>query len=94
LFASKRFQAILAANDVKGSMSRAGCPFDNAPVESFFSSAKREDIYRKEYSDIAEVNRDIFDYIEVFYNRQRIQTGLGSKSPVAFREGEELPRAA
>jgi transposase InsO family protein len=85
-YSSKRFQSMLKACYINGSMSRAGCPFDNAPVENFFSIAKRECIYRKDFTDIFEVRRDIFDYIEVFYNRKRIQTGLGNKSPVAFME--------
>ena len=93
-FASRRFQAMLSANGITGSMSKAGCPYDNAPVESFFSSAKRECIYRKEYSDITEVCKDIFDYIEVFYNRKRIQAGLGNKSPLAYRKDIEAQKAA
>lgn len=93
-YASRRFQTMLDTNEIRGSMSKAGCPFDNAPVESFFSSAKRECILRKDYLDITDVRRDIFDYIEIFYNRKRIQTGLGNKSPNAFKESLELSKAA
>jgi transposase InsO family protein len=93
-YASKRFQTLLKANDVTGSMSRAGCPFDNAPAESFFSTAKRERIYRRDYQDISEVRIDLFDYIEVFYNGKRIQAGLGYKSPLAVRAIIESKKAA
>ena len=93
-YASRRFQGMLEANDVTGSMSQAGCPYDNACAESFFSSAKRERIYRKNYLDIVEVRRDLFDYIEVFYNRKRIQACLGYVSPVSFRAGTEVRKAA
>jgi len=93
-YASKRFQKMLELNDVKGSMSRAGCPFDNAPTECFISIAKRERIYRKDYLNIFEVRRDLFDYIEVFYNRKRIQRGLGYVSPLVFRQEIEARRAA
>jgi len=93
-YASKRFLNMLSINKITGSMSRAGCPFDNAVIESFFSIAKRERIYRKEYDDISAVRRDIFDYIELFYNSKRIQTGLGSRSPQAFRIDCESRKAA
>jgi len=94
-YASMRFQHMLEANGVTGSMSRAGCPFDNAPSESFFSAAKRECIYRKEYKDISEVRVDLFDYIEVFYNGKRIQAGLGYISPRTHRlQIEQLEEVA
>jgi len=93
-YASMRFQTMLEVNGITGSMSRPGCPYDNACAESFFSVAKRERIYRRNYVDITEVRRDLFDYIEVFYNRKRIQAGLGYKSPVLFRSGLDLKKAA
>ena len=93
-YVSKRFQKMLDDNSIKGSMSRAGCPYDNAPTENFFSWAKRECIYRKDYLDISEVKRDMFDYIEVFYNRVRIQTRLKNKSPLGFRESLKPTKAA
>jgi transposase InsO family protein len=93
-YASKRFQNMLTINGVTGSMSRPGCPYDNAVAENFFSTAKRERIYRKDYTDITEVRRDLFDYIEVFYNRKRIQTCLGNVSPVNYRLNIETEEAA
>lgn len=93
-YASRRFQSMLKSHKITGSMSRAGCPFDNAPIESFFSIAKRERIYRRDYNNIVDVKRDLIDYIEVFYNRKRIQTCLGGKSPARIREAIEMRRAA
>lgn len=68
-----------------GSMGRPGCPYDNAPVEGFFSIAKRECLYRKKYDNIDEVERELFAYIELFYNRKRMRKGLGYLSPVDYR---------
>jgi len=71
---------------IVGSMSKGGCPYDNDCVESFFSTAKRECIYRKEYDTMEEVRRDMFDYIELFYNRKRMHRTLGYRSPVEYRQ--------
>ena len=84
-YSSKSFQAMLDENKIKGSMSRVACPYDNACIESFFSSAKRECIYRKDYESIDDVKKDLFEYIELFYNRKRIHASLGYLSPVEYR---------
>ena len=84
-YSSKSFQKMLAEYNLIGSMGKPGCPYDNACVESFFSTAKRECIYRKEYVTIDEVKRDLFEYIELFYNRKRMHGSLGYKSPVEYR---------
>ena len=59
--------------------------FGNAAMESFFASLKKELIYRKTYANIDEVREDVFKYIEIFYNRKRIHSSLGYKTPVAYR---------
>lgn len=87
-YSSKSYQEMLKKHSIKGSMSRPGCPYDNACAESFFSTAKRECIYRKEYVTLEEVKTDLFVYIELFYNRKRMHKSLGYKSPVAFRLGQ------
>ena len=69
------------------SMSRRGNCHDNAVAESFFSSLKKERIRRKIYRTRTEARGDLFDYIEVFYNRKRRHSHLGGLSPDAF-EGE------
>ena len=53
--------------------------------ESFFASMKKEYILRKEYGDISSLRRDIFYYIEMFYNRKRLHSTLGYMSPVSYR---------
>ena len=84
-YSSKSYQAMLEKHGMIGSMSRPACPYDNACTESFFSSAKRECIYRKKYGSIEEVKSDMFEYIEMFYNRKRIHASLGYLSPVEYR---------
>lgn len=55
-------------------MSRSSCPYDKACLESFFSIAKKECILRKEYGSLEELRRDLFEYIELFYNRKRMHS--------------------
>ena len=71
-YSSKSFQKMLEEHEIVGSMSTPACPYDNACMESFFSSAKRECIYRKQYDNIEAVKTDLFEYIELFYNRKRM----------------------
>jgi len=66
------------------SMSRRGNCFDNAVAESFFSSLKKERIRRRIYQSREEARADVFDYIEVFYNRARRHSHLGQLSPHEF----------
>ena len=61
---------------IKGSMSKSGCPYDNADMESFFATLKKERIYRREYVTMEEVKADMFRYIERFYNRKRLHLVL------------------
>lgn len=68
------------------SMSRKGDCWDNAVMESFFHTLKTEHTYFERYQSRAEARRKLFDYIEVFYNRQRKHSTLGYKSPLAFEE--------
>ena len=64
-----------------GSMSRKGNCYDNAPIESFWGQLKNELVYHKIYETRQQAIADVTRYIEIFYNRQRIQKGLGFKSP-------------
>ena len=84
-YASKKYQTMLEENEIKGSMSRGGCPYDNSCVESFFASLKKEKIYRRKYDTIEDVKKDVFWYIEIFYNRKRRHSTLGYKTPVEYR---------
>lgn len=79
------FQNALEGYGMRGSMSRGGCPYDNSCVESFFAQLKKERIYRRNYKDLSEVNEDLFDYIELFYNRKRIHSTLDYQTPMGYR---------
>ena len=85
-YLSDDFQALLKANGITCSMSDKGCCYDNAVVESFFASLKRERISRRKYRTRDEARADVFDYIERFYNRQRRHGYVGNISPAAFEE--------
>ena len=78
------FQRLLADHGIRCSMSGRGNCFDNACVESFFASLKRERVYRRRYRSRAEARADLFHYIEVFYNRQRRHSLLGNRSPAEY----------
>jgi putative transposase len=68
------------------SMSRKGNCWDKAPSESFFNSLKNERVHRMTYATRADAQADLFEYIEVFYNRSRRHSTLGYNSPVRFLE--------
>ncbi len=68
------------------SMSRKGMPYDNAVMESFFSSLKHELTHHERFASLDEARSMVFDYIEVFYNRQRLHSSLGYRSPDEFEK--------
>ena len=68
------------------SMSRKGNCWDNAPMESFFNSLKNERVHGTRYSTRVAAEADLFDYIELFYNRRRKHSTLGYASPMKFLE--------
>lgn len=83
-YASDDYQALLTQADMVGSMSRKGNCYDNAPLESFFGTLKNELVFHQQYATRAQARLDIFEYIEVFYNRVRRHSALGYKSPINF----------
>lgn len=83
-FSSYDWQDFLKAHNLVGSMSRRGNCHDNAVAESFFQLLKRERIKRKIYLDREEARRDVFDYIEMFYNPKRRHGYNNRLSPVEF----------
>ena len=85
-YASNGFQALLKANAIQCSMSRKGDCWDNAVAESFFHTLKVELIHGEIYDTRQEAKTAIFEYIEVFYNRQRRHSYLGYLSPVDFEK--------
>ena len=83
-YASHAYQARLAAYGMRGSMSRKGHCWDNAPTESFFNSLKNERVHGMRYATRDEAASDLFQYIAVFYNRSRRHSTLGYVSPTTF----------
>ena len=83
-YLSDDFQALLKVNGITCSMSDKGSCYDNAVVESFFASLKRERTKRRNYRTRNEARADVFDYIERFYNRKRRHGYVGNISPVQF----------
>jgi putative transposase len=83
-YASEHYQQLLARHGITCSMSRRGDCWDNAPMESFFASLKKELVHHEDYQTREEAQASIFEYIEVFYNRQRRHSKLGFKSPAEF----------
>ena len=77
---------MLQRNGIICSMNRAGNCYDNPEMESFFSSLKREWVRGKRYASREEATRDLFDYIEVFYNRKRRHSAIGLVSPEEFEK--------
>ena len=83
-YASAEYRRLLAAHGLEASMSRAGNCYDNAAMESFWSTLKNELVHRQTFATRAEARTAIFEYVEVFYNRQRLHSALGYQSPVDF----------
>ncbi len=89
-YTSEQFQRLMADHGITCSMSRSGNVWDNAAMESFFSSLKTERTARKVYRTRDDARADVFDYIERFYNRRRRHSTLGYLSPVEFEERAKL----
>lgn len=83
-YASDNYQLLLRENNIDCSMSRKGNCWDNSVMESFFHSLKVECVYHDRYKTRDDARKSIFDYIEVFYNRQRKHSTIGYKSPEQF----------
>lgn len=83
-YAAADYRAALAANGIECSMSRKGCCWDNAVAESFFHTLKTELVHHEDYHSRSEAKASIFEYIEVFYNRQRRHSHIGQVAPLVF----------
>ncbi len=83
-YAATSYQRLLDEYGLIPSMSRKGNCWDNACVESFFGTLKRELVYYRRYATREAATQDIFEYIEVFYNRQRRHSTLGYDSPAEY----------
>lgn len=80
-YTNQLFEDYMTEQKMKHSFSRKGNPYDNACIESFHSIMKKEEIYLHEYQDFEEAKPAIFEYIESWYNRKRIHSALGYKTP-------------
>jgi putative transposase len=85
-YCASEYQQILGHFKLKASMSGKGNCFDNAPMESFWGTLKQELVHHRHYTSRREAIREITEYIEIFYNRQRRQARLGYLSPVAYAQ--------
>jgi|SRR5947209_1765648 len=85
-YASEHYQLLLAKHGIECSMSRRGDCWDNAPMESFFASLKKELVHDADFATRVEARAAIFEYIEMFYNVQRRHSSLGYLSPLEYEQ--------
>ena len=83
-YAGEEYIAILEKHGMIPSMSRPANPYDNASCESFIKTLKREEIYTNQYDDLEHLRANIEEFIEQYYNRQRLHSALGYCSPEYF----------
>ena len=85
-YASAEYAAILEKHRMGPSMSRPANPYDNASCESFMKTLEREEIYANKYDDLENLRANIEEFIEQYYNRQRLHSALGYRSPEEFEQ--------
>ena len=85
-YTSKRYQNEVREIGGLSSMSRAGNPYDNALMETFYKTLKTELLINGSFETEEEAKNAIFEYIEIYYNRQRLHSSLGYLSPVEYEE--------
>ena len=83
-YASREYTDLLEAHGMIPSMSRPGNPWDNASCESFMSTLKREEIYCRDYQDYDDLQQHLEEFIDHYYNRQRLHSALGYRTPADF----------
>ena len=88
-YAAEPYRQVLERHGIRQSMSRRGNCLDNAPMESFFASLKKEHVHHARFRTRAEARTAVFEYIEVFYNRQRLHSSLDYRTPAEARAGME-----
>lgn len=89
-YSSRAFLAKLGEYRIKSSMNKQGSCYDNAVVESFFKTLKAELVRTVRFHRLEDTRMKLFEFIEVFYNRKRLHSSLGYKSPVEFEAGTTL----
>jgi putative transposase len=93
-YASHEYQQLLASHGLLSSMSRTGNCWDNAVAESFFATLKTELAYQTRWSTRGQARNEVFEYIEVFYNRRRRHSALGYRCPDEFERAQQRKMAA
>jgi putative transposase len=93
-YASNAYVDLLLEHGIEPSMSRAGNPYDNAKCESFIKTLKQEEIHTRQYRNQADLEAHIGEFIERYYNRRRLHSALGYRSPEAFERLLDQPAAA
>ena len=88
-YAAEPYRQVLERHGIRQSMSRKGNCLDNAPMESFFASLKKEHVHHTRFHTRAAARAAVFDYLEVFYNRQRLHSALGYRTPAEARASME-----
>lgn len=83
-YACADYRELLSQHQIRGSMSRAGNPYDNAMAESFIKTLKYEEVYRNHYRDLAEAQAAMAEFIDGVYNQKRLHSALGYRSPAEF----------
>src|SRR5882757_9591787 len=92
-YASDVYVVVLQKHGMIPSMSRPANPYDNASCESFMKTLKREEIYANRYEDLGHMRVNIEEFIDRYYNRQRLHSALGYRPPEEFEQQAELPGA-
>ena len=85
-YASDHYQRVLEKHGIQCSMSGVGQCWDNAPMESFFASLKKELVNHEDYETREEAKTSLFEYVEVFYNHKRIHSSLGYLTPSDYEQ--------
>ena len=88
-YARAEYITILEKHHMVPSMSRPANPYDNASCESFMKTLKREEIYANKYNDLEHLRANIEEFIDQYYNRQRLHSALGYRSPEEFEQKTE-----
>jgi putative transposase len=85
-YSSEEYVSVLEKYHIVPSMSRPANPYDNATCESFMKTLKQEEIYCREYRDLEDLQAHVEEFLDRYYNRQRLHSALGYRTPAEFEE--------
>lgn len=88
-YASEEYVSLLQKHGMTPSMSRPANPYDNATCESFMKTLKQEEIYCREYNDLADLTAHVEEFLEGYYNHQRLHSALGYRTPAEFEQDQQ-----